>query len=81
MSGACGRVVAEKGGCEHERESSACVHSVKESQEVREMKEVMGSSAVMGTVVMVLALVAADVGGPVVWAGYWGAGIAVLSRV
>lgn len=45
------------------------------------MKRVMGSSAVMGTVVALLAFVAADVGGPVVWAGYWCAVVAVLSRV
>ena len=45
------------------------------------MKRVIGSSAVMGAVVAVLAFVAADVGGPLVWAGYWCAVAAVMSRV
>ena len=45
------------------------------------MKRVMGSSVIMGAVVAVLGFVAADLGGPVAWAGYWCAVIAVLSRV
>lgn len=45
------------------------------------MKRVIRSSEVMGAVVAVLSFVAADVGGPLAWAGYWCAVVAVLSRV
>ena len=37
-------------------------------------------SLLPGAVVMAASLVAAEVGGPVVWAAYWGAVLFVISR-